>query len=107
MKRMFPVLIGVFLSMTAACANTEPGAGVEARAETPLTPEVLIEKADAKFAEYLSASDGNRSAATAKTAEYLRGLKGVKTVTVRGSDSLFVIMTDGNELLIMLGKNRL
>jgi hypothetical protein len=28
-------------------------------------------------------------------------------VTVRGSDGLFVIMKDGNELLIMLSKDRL
>jgi hypothetical protein len=107
MKRVCTVLTGVFLLTTSACASIFPCAGVECRSDEQLTPERLIERAEAKYAEYLTAYDGNRSAATEKTAEHLRGLSGVKTVTVRGSDSLFVIMKDGNELLIMLGKNRL
>jgi predicted metal-dependent phosphoesterase TrpH len=104
--KLFPVWFGLFLLIASAC-TTVSGGGVEYRSDEKLAPEVLIERAEVKFAEYLAACDGNRSTATEKTAMYLQGLPGVKMVTVRGSDTLFVIMGDGNELLLMLGKNRL
>jgi hypothetical protein len=107
MKRVVTVLTGALLLTTSACASIFPCAGVECRSDEQLTPELLIERAEANYAENLAASGSNRSAATEKTAEYLRGLSGVKTVSVRGSDTLLVIMTDGSDLLIMLGKNRL
>lgn len=106
MKRLFPVWIGLFLFTGAACAS-EPGPGVEYRSNEPLAPEALAEQAEAKYGEYLAANNGDRAAAAEKTAAYLRTLPGVKKVTVRGSDSLFVIMEDGRELLVLLGKNRL
>jgi hypothetical protein len=31
----------------------------------------------------------------------------VKEVSIRGSDSVFVILMDGNEILLLLGRNRL
>ncbi len=106
MKRVFTVLIGLFLFIATACA-TASEAGEACRSDGELTPGVLVEQADAKYAENLKACDGDRAVATEKTATYLRGLPGVKEVTVRGSDSLFLIMGDGNELLLMLGKGRL
>jgi len=106
MKSLFPVWIGLFLFMATACA-TAPGNGVEHHSNESLKPEALVEKADAKYAESLTANDGNRAEATEKTAAYLRELPGVKEATVRGSDSVFVIMDDGRELLLMLGKKRL
>jgi hypothetical protein len=105
MKRVFSVLIRLFLFMTAACTSVSGGA--EYRPDEQITSEALVKQAEAKYAEYLAAYDGNRATATEKTAAYLRELPGVKEVTVRGSDSLFVIMKDGNELFLMLGKNRL
>ncbi len=98
--------MGLFLFTAAACATVSE-TGVECRSDEQLTPEGVVKQAEAKYAEYLAASGGNRAAATEKTATCLRGLRGVKEVTVRGSDSLFVIMGDGNELLLMLGKDRL
>ncbi|HHE32973.1 MAG TPA: hypothetical protein ENL07_10235, partial [Chlorobaculum parvum] len=86
---------------------SESGTGVEAFSHEQLTPELLVKQAEAKYGEYLPANEGDRVAATNKTAEYLRELPGVKEVTVRGSDTLFVIMEDGKELLLILGKNRL
>ncbi|HOP39447.1 MAG TPA: hypothetical protein PLI53_00235 [Geobacteraceae bacterium] len=106
MKRLFAVSFGLFLFAVAACAAAS-ATKTGARSDEQLSPEVLVEQAEAKYAEYLAAHDGDRSAATEKTAGYLRGLPEVKEVTVRGSDSLFVIMRDGNELLLMLGKDRL
>ena len=106
MKTLFTVLIGLFLFVTAACA-TVPERGVESRSDEQLTSEALVAQAEAKYAEYLTAYDGDRARATEKTAVYLRGLPSVKEVNVRGSDSLFVIMKDGNELLLMLGHDRL
>jgi len=106
MKRLFPIWLGLFLFMGTACV-TESGSGIESRSTEQLAPEELVKQADAKYVEYLASNDGDRVAATNKTAAYLRELPGVKEVTVRGSDSLFLIMDDGNELLLMLGKNRL
>ncbi len=106
MKIVSTAFIGLFLFIAAACASVS-GSGVESRSDEHITAEALMEKAEAKYAEYLAADHGNRAAATEKTAAYLRGVPGVKEVTVRGSDSLFVIMGDGNELLLMLGKDRL
>lgn len=106
MKRFFSLWIWLFLFTATACVS-ESGTGVEASSHEQLTPEVLVKQADAKYDEYLAANEGDRVAATNKTAEYLRELAGVKEVTVRGSDTLFVIMEDGKELLLMLGKNRL
>ncbi len=106
MKRVFMVLIGLILFTAAACATVSE-TGVEYRSDEQLTSEALVKQAEAKYAEYLAACNGDRAVATEKTADCLRGLPGVKEVTVRGSDSLFVIMGDGNELLLMLGKGRL
>ncbi len=106
MKTLLPVWIGLFLFILSAC-STELGTGVEGRSNEALTPKALVEEAEAKYAEYLAANDGDRAAATEKTAAYLRELPNMKEVTVRGSDNLFVIMEDGSELLLMLGKDRL
>ncbi len=106
MKGLLQVWIGLFLFIATACAAV-PGSGDGTRSNEQLTPESLVEQADTKYGEYLTASNGDRAAATEKTAAYLRELPGVNEVTVRGSDNLFVIMGDGNELLLMLGKDRL
>ena len=106
MKRVLVVVVGLFLFIAAGYA-TASETGVECRSHEQLTPEALVERAEAKYAENMSACEGDRARATEKTAIYLRGLPDVKEVTVRGSDGLFVIMGDGNELLLMLGKNRL
>ncbi|RQW85686.1 MAG: hypothetical protein EHM79_11225 [Geobacter sp.] len=106
MKRVFPVWFGMFLLLASACA-AEPGKMSLETARPRVTPESLPMEADTRYAEYLHAAAGNRSAATEKTAAYLRTLPGVKGVTVRGSDSLLVIMEDGNELFLMLGRERL
>lgn len=106
MKRVFMVFIGLLLFVAVSCATVSK-TGVECRSDERLTPEVVVEKAEAKYAEYLALCDGDHAAATEKTAAYLRGLQGMKEVKVRGSDTLFLIMGDGNELLLMLGKNRL
>lgn len=106
MKVLFQIWFTLFLFIATACV-TESGTGVEFPSNGQLTPETLTEKAEARYSEYLIASDGDRFVAAEKTASYLKELPGIKEVTVRGSDTLFVIMDDGNELLLMLGKNRL
>jgi hypothetical protein len=106
MKKLFPVWFGLFLLAAAACA-AEPEKMAAGKSQEQVSPDVLVAQAEAKYAEYLKVHGGDRMMATEKTAAYLRSLSGVKEVTVRGSDSLFVILRDGNELLLMLGRNRL
>jgi hypothetical protein len=106
MKRLFPVWLAVLLLSAAACTAEIGEVDQDIQSEA-LSPEALTAKAEEKFAENLASLGGDRSAATEKTASYLRGLKEVREATVRGSDSILVIFKDGNELLLMLGKNRL
>ena len=106
MKRIFSSWFCLFVLISAACV-AESGRMDKGTSQEEVSPEVLVQKAEAKFAEYLALHGGDRMVATEKTADYLRSLPGVKNVTVRGSDSLFVILRDGNELLLMLGRNRL
>jgi len=106
MKRVVAVWFGMFLLLASACA-AEPDKMSPEAAHPRVTPESLPAAADARYAEYLHAAAGNRSVATEKTAAYLRTLPGVKGVSVRGSDSLLVIMEDGNEIFLMLGRERL
>lgn len=106
MKRVFPVWYGMFLLLASACA-AEPDKASSETARPRVTPESLPMEADSRYAGYLHAAAGDKTAATEKTAAYLRTLPGVKGVTVRGSNSLLVIMEDGNELFLMLGRERL
>ena len=62
MKRVFMVFIGLFLFIAAACA-TVSGRGVECGSDGKLKHEALVERAEAKYAEYLAACDGDRAAA--------------------------------------------
>ncbi|ARM31152.1 hypothetical protein [Prosthecochloris sp. HL-130-GSB] len=106
MKPLFPALVGMFLFIVAGCASVS-ATGSDCGPDEQPTPEVLVEQAEIKYGQYLAANAGDRAVATEQTAEYLRGVQGVKEVTVRGSDTLFLIMDDGNELLLMLGQDRL
>jgi L-lysine 2,3-aminomutase len=48
-----------------------------------------------------------REAARDRVVEFLKAQKNVKEVRITGSDSLRVFFADGNDLLMMLGKERL
>jgi hypothetical protein len=48
-----------------------------------------------------------REAARDRVVEFLKGQRNVKEVRITGSDTLRVFFTDGNDLLMMLGKERL
>ncbi|MBN2514433.1 MAG: hypothetical protein JXC33_00200 [Deltaproteobacteria bacterium] len=106
MKRIFPALFGLSLLIATAC-TAESGKMDPGTFQEQISPEALVAEAEVKYAEYLASHGGDRRVATEKTAAYLRNLPGVKEITVRGSDSLLVILRDGNELLLMLGRNRL
>jgi outer membrane lipoprotein-sorting protein len=103
MKMVVYIFCCLLLFVVSACAGQTGADG----AGGAVTPERLAAEAEAHYAEYLASSGGQRQAATEKTAAYVQTLPGVRQVTVRGSDSLFVIMEDGGELLLLLGKNRL
>lgn len=105
MKKVFLICFGLLLTLSAACA-AGTGKMNSDTSQGQLSPEALTAKAEAKYSEYLGANAGNRKEAAEKTATYLRDQPGVKEVTVRGGN-LFVIFQDGNELLLMLGKDRI
>jgi hypothetical protein len=106
MAGIAPVCIGLFFLMAAACA-AETGRDNAGASATQTSPTKLSAEAEAKYGEYLGEFKGDRKLATEKTAEFLRTHPLVKKATVRGSDSILIIMQDGSELLLMLGKNRL
>jgi hypothetical protein len=106
MKKLLSVALGIVFSAAGACAN-DSGRIKDGKDDGVVSPETVTEKAESKYAECLSPAGGDRKAATACTAAYLKTIPGVKDVSVRGSDSLFVILTDGNEILLLLGRNRL
>ena len=106
MKKIFLICFGLLLILSAACA----AGPVKMNSDTSqgeVSPEALTAKAEAKYSEYLGVHGENRKEAAEKTALYLRDQPGVKEVTVRSSSNLFVIFQDGNELMLMLGKDRL
>lgn len=106
MEKLLSVALGVVLSAVGACSH-DPGRITEGINNGMVSPETVTVKAERKYMECLSLSGGDRKTATACTAAYLKTVPGVKEVAIRGSDSLFVILTDGNEILLLLGRNRL
>lgn len=104
MKRQSILNLGILLLVASACS-----AGPEITEEPvgQTTPEAVASKAETRFREYLGTRGTDRKAATEQTASYLKTLPGIKEVRVSGSDSLFVIMNDGNEVMLMLGRDRL
>jgi len=106
MKKLLSVALGIVLSAAGACAN-DSGRMTDGNDDGVVSPETVTEKAERKYTECLGPAGGDRNAATACTAAYLKTIPGVKEVSIRGSDSLFVILTDGNEILLLLGRNRL
>jgi hypothetical protein len=106
------VLLCCFALLLFASATGVAGAGGNTPRKVDslhqqLSAEALVVEAEAKYAEYLGAQGGDRRAATEQTAAFVQSRPGVQEVTVRGSDSLMVRFTDGNELLLMLGSGRL
>jgi hypothetical protein len=105
MKRLSSLSLAIVLLIASACSA---GSGTQGESATGhLSPETVARKAESSFREFLDAQGGDRTAATERTAAYLKTLQGVKEVRVRGSDSLLVIMADGNELMLLLGRDRL
>jgi CRISPR/Cas system-associated protein endoribonuclease Cas2 len=52
--------------------------------------------------------DGNsKEQAVNKVGEFLRAQKNISLVVITGSDTIKVIFTDGNDLLMLLGRERL
>lgn len=71
-----------------------------------MTVEEMIHEAHAIYQGALK--DGkSKEQAVNKAAEFLRAQKNVSLVVVTGSDTIKVIFTDGNDLLILLGRERL
>ncbi|ABL00178.1 hypothetical protein [Pelobacter propionicus] len=104
MKRVSSVSLAIVLLIASACSA---GSGTGEESAGNLSPETVARKAESSFGEFLDTHGGDRKAATERTAAYLKTLPGVKEVRVRGSDSLLVIMADGNELMVLLGRDRL
>lgn len=106
MKYLFRWCCLAVLIAISACAGKPVKSDMEVT-DSQISPERLAAEAEASYEKFIVSTGGRRQAATEKTAAHLKTLSGVRSVTVRGSDSLLVILEDGSELLLMLGKNRL
>ena len=92
-------------SKTETAQNTQ-AAGKPMVNDQPMTVEVMTREAYTIYQRALK--DGkSKEQAVNKTAEFLRAQKNVSLVIVTGSDTIKVIFTDGNDLLMLLGRERL
>lgn len=74
--------------------------------EKSMTIEEIAKKANVIYGDQLRAGE-NKEMAVKKVVEFLQSRKNVKEVKVIGSQTLRVFFTDGNDLLMMLGKDRI
>ncbi|MGB8953541.1 MAG: hypothetical protein WCC06_12860 [Candidatus Aminicenantales bacterium] len=71
-----------------------------------LTVEEITREAHALFEKAIDEKIAKEKAVE-KVIEFLKRQNNVKEVKVTGSDSVHVFFTDGNDLLIMLGRGRI
>ena len=74
--------------------------------DKPMTVEEMTREAHSLYQSALKDSKSKEQAVN-KAAEFLRAQKNVSLVIVTGSDTIKVIFTDGNDLLMFLGRERL
>jgi len=85
----------------------------KARVEEPkageteiLSVEEIAKQVQAKYSEALE-KKLTKEEALNEAVKFLNQQKNIKEVKVLGSDSVMVYFTDGNELMILLGKDRI
>lgn len=103
------------LACTLLLAGCQGGAGTEGHGEggavvsSPqrlLTVEEMTAEAQARYEQAVTV--GLPDAQAVKEAvDFLRRQKNVALVKVQGKDALRVVFTDGNDLFILLGNDRL
>jgi hypothetical protein len=74
--------------------------------EKIMTIEEMAKKANVMYGDQLKAGE-TKEIAMKKVVEFLQSQKNVKEVNVTGSQTLHVFFTDGNDLLMMLGEERM
>jgi hypothetical protein len=110
------ILVILFLGLSNCQRKGEQKAGPEpekARVEESkageteiLSVEEIAKKVQAKYSEAME-KKLTKEEALNEAVKFLNQQKNIKEVKVLGSDSVMVYFTDGNELMIMLGKERL
>jgi hypothetical protein len=71
-----------------------------------MTVEEIAKEANALYGSLIQ--DGEpKEKAMGKMVEYLKAQKNVKDVKVTGSETVRVFFTDGSDLLLMLGRDRM
>jgi len=71
-----------------------------------LSVEEVAKQAQSKYSEALEKKLSKEEALN-EAVKFLKEQKNIKEVKILGSDSVMIYFTDGNELVIMLGKERL
>jgi hypothetical protein len=104
MRPLLAWLTGAVLVL-GACGAQGPQAEGEAGGDGP-DITTLAQEAGRLYAEERGAGAA-ADAARDRAAEYLRAQPGVLEVEATGSDSLQLRMDNGEELLLMLGRDRL
>ncbi len=100
---------GVFILsflFLGGCASEAPFAKQVTQEQKIMTPEELTHDASARF-NRARAEGAKKEEAVKRVVEFLKAQRNVKDVKVTGSDTLRVFFTDGNDLLLMLGRDRL
>jgi hypothetical protein len=98
------VLIAGFASCSMK-SRSGGGSFTKTSTERQLTVEEMSQEAEAMYQRSF-AEGRSKDLAVLEAADYLRRQKNVAEVKVLGSDSLRVIFTDGNDLVMLLGRGR-
>ena len=69
--------------------------------------EVLVQESETSYGRYLAEFENNQERATEKVAAELRKRDSVSEVRILSPGRLFLLFSDGNELLLMLGQGTL
>lgn len=88
------------------CGRPKRGAEKPVEMKQEMTVEEMSHQVQVKYAEAIGLGLSKEKARD-RVVAFLQSLKNIKVVKATGSDTLQVIFTDGNELLLMLGKDRL
>ncbi len=98
-RQRYLILILIICLGTLGCQEKEMGLN-------DMTIEQISSEANTKYAEAIE-NGVTKEKAMDTVIDFLKEQKNVKEIKVTGSDTIRIFFTDGNDLLLFLGKNRM